>query len=142
MKRVFPRVLCLMLCFAVIGAVSCSSVQNDYCRAPNGLECLNVPEQCSKQPGCSLVPGCAARKCSLNASETECAATETCRWSAPSCLVKNLTICDGLDQATCGSHAGCVWDMACVGRLEQCAGKTESECTTSDHCTWERVPDL
>ena len=132
----------VVLSLAVFVATSCSSSANDYCRAPDGEECLNLPDQCSKQPGCSLVAGCAASNCGLNQDIGSCAATETCRWNGTTCAEGNLTVCDGLDEVTCGSHAGCAWGMACVGMLEPCRTKTQAECEASSHCSWERVPDL
>lgn len=131
----------LTMSLAALLAPSCSA-DNDYCRAPHGLECLNIPDQCAKQPGCSLVTGCSGRNCKGSLDQAACEAFKTCYWTGDSCTNGNLSQCDGLDEEKCNGINGCVWGNACVGTLTSCRGLDQAQCKMVGHCSWEDSPSF
>jgi len=141
-RKATPIALGLLLSFMVAAAPSCGPVDHDYCRAPRGLQCPNIPELCSKQQGCSLMPGCISVDCPRIGEQGVCEGTQTCRWREGKCEYWKGTICDGLVENDCALRAGCEWATACVGMRKTCTGLDEAECRSLSHCTWERVPDF
>jgi hypothetical protein len=133
----------LGLALLLAQVLSCSSGEDHgRCTAPEGLACLNIPAQCSKQEGCTLGIGCSAGSCKLVSDQLTCASRQPCRWTGTSCIQSETNACNGLDEASCGRMNGCVWGQACIGTLVPCDATTEDACNMHAHCLWQSSPTL